>query len=122
MNPTHRLSVCMVPLLATTLLIGLLIAGTCPAWGQDLSADEIIQRVDENAYVETGYFESRMTIRTGRRVLVKEMQSWSDGKGNGLVTFTNAADWGTKYLKLDDELWMYFPDADDLVKISGHML
>ena len=37
-------------------------------------------------------------------------------------TFTNPADWGTKYLKLGDELWMYFPDADDLVKISGHML
>lgn len=87
-----------------------------------LSAEEIIARVDGHAYVESGYFESRMIIRTGRRELVKEMQTWSDGAGNGLVTFVNPADRGTKYLKLGDELWMYFPDADDLVKISGHML
>lgn len=122
MNASNRLSVGTLTLKATALLISLLMLAAWPASGQELSADDIIRRVDENAYVETGYFESRMTIRTGRRELVKEMQSWSDGSGNGLVTFTNPSDRGTKYLKLNDELWMYFPDADDLVKISGHML
>ncbi len=29
---------------------------------------------------------------------------------------------GTRYLMLDNELWMYFPDAEDLIRISGHML
>lgn len=112
---------------AAALMLVLLSSVVGPALGQEagtagLTADEIIRRVDENTYVESGYFESRMIIRTGRRELVKEMESWSDGAGNGLVTFTNPADWGTKYLKIGDELWMYFPDADDLVKISGHML
>jgi hypothetical protein len=36
--------------------------------------------------------------------------------------FTNPEDKGTKYLKLADELWIYFPDAEEPVKISGHML
>ncbi len=88
----------------------------------ELTAQEILARVDEHASFESAYFESTMIIRSGRRELVKEMQSYSDGQGNGLVTFTNPADRDTKYLKLGDELWMYFPDADDLVKISGHML
>ena len=86
------------------------------------TASDIIARVHENASFTSAYFESTMIIRTGRRELVKQMQSYSDGQGNGLVTFTNPADRDTKYLKLGDELWMYFPDADDLVKISGHML
>ncbi len=92
------------------------------AQGTDLSAAQIIKRVDENAAFTSAHFESTMVIRTGRRELVKEMETYSDGEGNGLVTFHNPADRGTKYLKLGDELWMYFPDADDLVKISGHML
>lgn len=122
MHTTHRLSVRAIAWMVALPLTGLFVWVAQPAWGEELSADEIIQRVDENAHVETGYFESRMTIRMGRRELVKQMESWSDGTGNGLVTFTNPADRGTKYLKLGDELWMYFPDADDLVKISGHML
>lgn len=87
-----------------------------------LTADEIIARVDANAYRESAYSRSRMIIRQGRREMVKEMEAWADGDGNGLVEFTNPADRGTKYLKLGKELWMYFPQADDLVRISGHML
>jgi len=41
---------------------------------------------------------------------------------DALVEFTNPADRGTKYLKREDNLWMFFPDAEDIVKISGHML
>ncbi|MDA3779176.1 MAG: outer membrane lipoprotein-sorting protein [Bacteroidales bacterium] len=29
---------------------------------------------------------------------------------------------GTKMLKLEDELWIYSPSADRIIKISGHML
>ena len=43
-------------------------------------------------------------------------------KENSLIEFTNPRDRGTKYLKRGDELWMFFPDAEDLVRISGHML
>lgn len=41
---------------------------------------------------------------------------------DALVEFTNPADRGTKFLKREDNLWMFFPDAEDIVKISGHML
>lgn len=110
----------------TTLFVCVIVAALLglPAAAQDveLSVDDIIARVDANAYVDSGFFKSTMVIRTGRRELVKQMETWTDGDGNGLVTFVNPADRGTKYLKLGNELWMYFPDADDLVKISGHML
>ena len=42
-------------------------------------------------------------------------------KQNSLTEFTNPGS-GTKFLKRGDELWMFFPDAEDIVKISGHML
>jgi hypothetical protein len=44
-------------------------------------------------------------------------------KGNkSIVEFTNPEDRGAKYLMLDNNLWIYFPDEQDVVKISGHML
>ena len=62
-----------------------------------------------------------MIIRSGRREMSKTMISLTD-KQNSLTEFTNPRDRGTKFLKRGDELWMFFPDAEDIVKISGHML
>ncbi|BAS26472.1 outer membrane lipoprotein-sorting protein [Limnochorda pilosa] len=110
--------------LAALLLMATAWAGApvhAQAQGQDLPAEEIIARVDANAQMGSVHARSRMIIRAGRREIVKEMESWAEGR-NALVTFLNPADRGTKFLKLGDDLWLYFPDAEDLVKISGHML
>lgn len=51
------------------------------------------------------------------------MKMWGvKEKNKFLVEFTNPEDKGVKYLRIDKELWIYFPDADDIMKISGHML
>jgi len=102
--------------------IGELTVAEAAVQATELSAEEIIARVDGNAYWESSRTRSRMIIRQGNRELVKEMLTWGDGDGNGFVEFVNPADRGTKYLKLGEDLWMFFPDADDLVRISGHML
>jgi hypothetical protein len=39
-----------------------------------------------------------------------------------IVEFTNPEDEGTKYLMVGDNLWIYFPEEQDVIKISGHML
>ncbi len=85
------------------------------------SADEIMQRVDNNEHIESARMEAKMIIEDRGREIVKEMFSYIQEE-DSLTEFTNPRDRGTKYLKLDDDLWMYFPDAEDLVSISGHML
>lgn len=86
-----------------------------------LTAEEIINKRDNNEYIETARIESRMIIQSGSRTIEKEMIIYADGE-NVLMEFTNPRDRGTKFLKRGDDLWMFFPDAEDLVKISGHML
>jgi len=86
-----------------------------------LTAEEIIKRRDDNEYFDTAQVEAEMIIINRNRKIVKTMSSYVRGD-NGLVIFTNPRDRGTKFLKRGDDLWMFFPEAEDLVKISGHML
>jgi outer membrane lipoprotein-sorting protein len=86
------------------------------------SADEILARADENASFKSIRYEGRMEISIGGEVRVKSMVAVAEGSAKALVEFTNPEDRGTRFLKLDKDLWMYFPKEQDTVKISGHLL
>jgi len=86
-----------------------------------ITAEEIINKRDENEYIESARIEAKMIITNSGREMTKEMISISKDE-NAFVEFTNPRDRGTKYLKKEDNLWMFFPDAEDVVKISGHMM
>ena len=87
----------------------------------EMTAKEIINKRDDNEYFDSVRLEAEMIIVSGSRKIIKTMVVLSDKK-NALVEFTNPQDRGTKFLKRGDNLWMFFPDAEDIIKISGHML
>jgi len=94
-------------------------------FAEELTGEEIMNKVDQNQFIAAGRIKAEMIIKDRGRESTKEMVMFVESDGqvtNGLVEFTNPRDRGTKYLLLDDELWMYFPDAEDLIRISGHML
>ncbi|WP_027339829.1 outer membrane lipoprotein-sorting protein [Halonatronum saccharophilum] len=88
---------------------------------EGLTATEIMERVDDNEYIESARMEAKMIIEDRGRKRVNEFYSYLQGE-NSLSEFTNPRDRGTRYLKLGNDLWMYFPAAEDLVSISGHMM
>ena len=87
----------------------------------EMTAEEIINKRDNNEYFNTAQMEAEMIIVSGSRKIIKTMGALTDKK-NSLVEFTNSQDRGTKFLKREDDLWMFFPDAEEIIKISGHML
>lgn len=87
----------------------------------ELTALEIMEKRDSNEYIHSARMEATMIISQGGRKIEKTMVSHSQEK-DALVEFTNPADRGSKFLKRNDNLWMFFPDAEEVVKISGHML
>jgi len=87
----------------------------------EMTAEEIINKRDDNEYTTSVKAEAEMIIVSGGRMITKAMLILSDKK-NALVEFTNPQDRGTKFLKREDNLWMFFPDAEEIIKISGHML
>ena len=87
----------------------------------EMTAEEIINKRDDNEYVTSVKAAAEMIIVSGGRRITKTMLILSDKK-NALVEFTNPQDRGIKFLKREDNLWMFFPDAEEIIKISGHML
>ncbi len=86
------------------------------------TALEILKQVDRNENFTTVYYEARMDITVGGRQVAKTMRAWAEGNNKALVEFTSRRDLGTRILKINDDLWLYSPTAEEEVKLSGDML
>jgi outer membrane lipoprotein-sorting protein len=89
-------------------------------WAQ--SVDEILSRVDTNMSFQTIRYVGRMEITVGGETRSKTMIAVAQGSSKAFAEFTNPEDKGVRYLKLEKNLWIYFPKEQDTVKISGHLL
>jgi outer membrane lipoprotein-sorting protein len=87
-----------------------------------LGAGEVLAKLDSNESYKSISYSGRMEITIGGESRYKTMDSIALGSDKALVEFTNPEDRGTRYLKLGEELWIYFPKEQDTVKISGHLL
>lgn len=88
----------------------------------DLSASEILKAMDKNIPTGSMNYSATMELFQGSQKRLKSMLIFTNGKDKALVEFTNKEDYGVKFLKISQELWMYFPDEQDTVKISGQLL
>jgi outer membrane lipoprotein-sorting protein len=104
----------LIPILGMTIL-----STSLPA----ITADEILDRVDDNMVVSSMKFEAKLVISISGDVRTKEFEGYSKGEDKAYMEFTSPArDKGTRFLKLADEFWMYLPDVGKAVKIAGHAL
>ena len=88
---------------------------------EEITAEEIINKRDSNEYFASVKIEAEMIIVSGGRKITKTMIALSDKK-DSLVEFTNPQDRGTKFLKREDILYMFFPDSEEIIEASDHML
>ena len=88
-----------------------------------MTGEEILSKMDLNRDYFTISAQATMSIHIKGEVRTKHMTIKGITKGKkSIVEFTNPEDMGTKYLMLGDNLWIYFPEEQDVVKISGHLL
>jgi outer membrane lipoprotein-sorting protein len=93
-----------------------------PAYGQSPSAAELLRRVDDNEIYSTIEYEGEMIIEYQNRRYVKTMRAWARENADSFFEFTNPEDRGTKYLRRSGRLYVYSPDTEEVMLISGHML
>jgi len=106
----------LLPILFLGALPGILLAQT--------TAEEILSKIDAQMVSESAEATATMVItnRRGRETRITS-HSWSKGETTSLVEYISPArEKGIKMLRLEDVLWMYTPQADRVIQISGHML
>lgn len=93
--------------------------------GQELTGEDIIQKVNDLLNVESSRSKSKMTIVTtsgSKRTFV--MESWSKDKGEkNLVRYLEprrVKDQAVLMLNQADDIWMYFPRTQRVRKLATH--
>ena len=106
--------------------IGLTIFLLAPvAFSQELTADDIIQKVNDQFNTETSYAKSKMTIVTTsgqKRTFIQE--SWSKDRGEkNLMRYLEprrVKDQAVLMLNHADDIWMFFPRTQRVRKLATH--
>jgi outer membrane lipoprotein-sorting protein len=104
------------------LVIVLMVAVGGLMFAQTPNAAELLRRIDENEIYTTIEYEGEMVIEHNNRRYVKTMKAWGRGNTDSFIEFTNPEDRGTKYLQTRGRLYVYSPDTEGVMLISGHML
>lgn len=90
---------------------------------QTFSAEEIINKVDDNINSDTQIVVSDMVIHGKRNDRTISSKGYSEGHKKSFTEYlAPAREEGTKMLKLEDRLWIYSPSTDRTIQLSGHML
>ena len=78
--------------------------------------------MDELQRFDTMYSEGTMitTDRFGEKK--SQFKSWSRGSSEFLIEFTNVEELGQKILRIKDELYLYYPDAEEIIPMHGSAL
>ncbi len=90
------------------------------AWA--MTAQDIIERMEENQTHSTSIMEGRMVIsdRFGDRE--STYIAHTEGAGRFLVEFTSRYEEGQRILRRDDSLYLYYPDARETIRLQGAAL
>jgi outer membrane lipoprotein-sorting protein len=103
-------------------LVSMLVISAGLVFAQTPQAVDLLRSVDNNEIYDTIRYEGDMIIEYQNRRYVKTMKAQARGNNDSFIEFTNQEDKGTKYLKTKGKLYVYSPDTEKVILISGHML
>ena len=91
--------------------------------GQNLTAKEIVQKMDDNAFGGRLKSTMKMTIIRPTWTRTMALKSWADGDDYSLILMTAPArEKGISYLKRAKEMWNFQPSIDRTVKMPPSMM
>ncbi len=107
---------------AGVLFLLLLAARPAALAAQNPTAEQLLTRVDANEVYASLAYTGKMTIEYQGKRYVKTFTAVARTNADSFVEFTNPEDRDTRYLKKDGRLYVYSPDSEQVMLISGHLL
>ncbi|NIZ47637.1 outer membrane lipoprotein-sorting protein (plasmid) [Entomospira nematocerorum] len=86
------------------------------------TAQEIVDRADANASFDHATMQATITSTDAFGTKVYETQIQQSGRDDSLIVFLAGENKGQKILRTPNELFVYYPDADNVVRLKGAAL
>jgi len=98
------------------------VIGAATAGAQSLSADEILSRLDKGQTFDTMKSLGTMSIADSLGIRKTEFINNARGKDDSFMEFTSAAEKGQKILRNSKELYLFFPESEEITRLQGAAL
>lgn len=85
-------------------------------------ASEIVDRMEEVMDFDSAVFSSKLVNKDRLGETTLTFDTYEKGDGDTLLIVTAGADRGQKMLRLEDDIYIYYPDADEIIRLSGSAL
>ncbi|MFA6507928.1 MAG: outer membrane lipoprotein-sorting protein, partial [Treponemataceae bacterium] len=86
------------------------------------TAEELLVSLDKSQTFDSSFANAMMTIVDKFGTRKTEFKVWSRGKDDTFMEFTSAAERGQKILRNAKELYLFFPDAEEVTRLQGSAL
>jgi outer membrane lipoprotein-sorting protein len=114
---------------AALVILVAMVATPCPAdpastaSTDSTNASTIVKQALDHWRGETSYTEIDMVVHRPDWERSSSMKSWTRGRKDALVRFTEPAkDAGSATLKIDDDMWIYTPKLERVIKLPFSMM
>lgn len=95
------------------------ILALAPALAGAQSAEDIVRRMQANQVHDTSRMRGRMTVTDRFGTRVTTFLSYTRGASEALIEFTSAEEKGQKILRTREEIYLFYPGAEELVRLQG---
>ena len=88
-----------------------------------MTVEEIFDKVDENMIYKNMKFTAKMNIFEHNENRELSMDIFMRDENNILIEiFASSSGHTNRFMKKNDQMWLYIPNAGKAIRIKGHML
>ncbi len=87
-----------------------------------LTGEEIIKKMEANQVHRTSASTGSMAITDRFGTRTKTYKAFARGEDEMLLEFTNPEEAGQKILRIDDDIYLYFPEAEEIIHLQSAAL
>ncbi len=86
------------------------------------SVESIVRKLEANQVFDTSTLEARLSVTNRFGVTGSAFRAWARKGGDTLIEITSGPDRGQKILRQGPNVYLYFPEAEDVVWLKGSAL
>lgn len=84
--------------------------------------DDIIKRLDDNTVFDTAISEATVTVQNKFGTTYNDVRTYGRKNGDTLIEIISGPDRGQKVLRLANSIYLYYPDAEEVIRLQGSAL